>query len=55
MTKIHCSNENIWHVCKYLKSGICTKDEIELEYIMESPEATHGHYACVSEDFIEKR
>lgn len=32
MTKIKCAIESDGDICRYLKSGYCTRDEIEIEW-----------------------
>ena len=41
-----------WYRCKYLKDGICTKDEIEMRFELEGPESTSHYMVCDSVDRV---
>jgi len=37
MTTIKCSIESGEHICRYLKNGYCTRDEVEIEWERATP------------------
>lgn len=52
MTKIKCPSESIFYVCRHLKNGYCTLDELEMEFELRGDWSPSHWIICPSEDLI---
>jgi len=49
---IKCPSESIFYICRHLKKGYCTLDELEMEFHVQGPESTQHWIVCSNEDII---
>ena len=45
-TRIKCCNESIFYICKFLKDGYCTREEVELEFELQGSESMYHWMVC---------
>lgn len=50
--KVKCPSESIFYICRFLKDGYCTKEEIELEFQLQGAESMYHWVVCSNEDVI---
>ena len=52
MTKIKCSNEMIFYICRHLKNGYCILDDLEMEFELQGAESTQHWMVCSHADIV---